>query len=47
MDLLELEHGSTVSLPNEAVRAVVEALRQMLIELAHRQPSAQDREQQE
>jgi hypothetical protein len=42
MDLLDLERGTTVSLPNEAVLALVEQLRQLLIELADRQPLAQD-----
>jgi hypothetical protein len=42
MDLLDLERGMTVSLPNEAVLALIEQLRQLLIELADRQPQAQD-----
>jgi len=42
MDLLDLERGTTVSLPNEAVLALVEQLRQLLIELTDRQPLAQD-----
>jgi len=45
MDLLDLERGTTVSLPNEAVLALVEQLRQLLIELTDRQPLAQDRTQ--
>jgi hypothetical protein len=45
MDLLEPERGPTVLLPNEAVLVLVEELRQLLIELADRQPSAQDPEQ--
>jgi hypothetical protein len=45
MDLLDLERGTTVSLPNEAVVALVEQLRQLLIELTDRQPLAQDRTQ--
>jgi hypothetical protein len=42
MDLLDLERGTTVSLPNEAVLALVEQLRQLLIEVTDRQPLAQD-----
>jgi hypothetical protein len=42
MDLLDLERGMTVSLPNEAVLALIEQLRQLLIELADRQALAQD-----
>jgi hypothetical protein len=42
MDLLDLERGTTVSLPDEAVLALVEQLRQLLIELTDRQPLAQD-----
>jgi hypothetical protein len=42
MDLLDLERGTTVSLPNEAVHALVEQLRQLLIEVTDRQPLAQD-----
>ena len=45
MDLLDSERGTTVSLPNEAVLALVEQLRQLLIELTDRQPLAQDRTQ--
>ncbi len=47
MDLLELEHGPTVLLPSETVLALVEELRQLLIELADRQPSAQDPQQEQ
>jgi len=42
MDLLDLDRGTTVSLPNEAVLALVEQLRQLLVELTDRQPLAQD-----
>jgi hypothetical protein len=42
MDLLDLECGTTVSLPSEAVLALVEQLRQLLIEITDRQPLAQD-----
>ncbi len=42
LDLLDLEHGTTVSLPNEAVLALVEQLRQLLIELTDRQALTQD-----
>jgi hypothetical protein len=42
MDLLDLERGTTVSLPNEAVLALVEQLRQLLIEVTDRQALAQD-----
>jgi hypothetical protein len=42
MDLLDLERGTTVSLPNEAVLALVGQLRQLLIEVTDRQPLAQD-----
>jgi hypothetical protein len=42
MDLLDLECGTTVSLPKEAVLALVEQLRQLLIEITDRQPLAQD-----
>jgi len=42
MDLLDLERGTTVSLPDEAVLALIEQLRQLLIELTDRQPLAQD-----
>lgn len=41
-DLLDFERGTTVSLPNEAVLALVEQLCQLLIELTDRQPLAQD-----
>ena len=47
MDLLEREHGPTVLLPSEAVFALVEELRHLLIELADRQPSAQDPQQEQ
>jgi hypothetical protein len=42
MDLLDLDRGTTVSLPNEAVLALVEQLRRLLVELTDRQPLAQD-----
>jgi len=42
MDLLDMERGTTVSLPNEAVLALVEQLRQLLIEVTDRQALAQD-----
>jgi hypothetical protein len=47
MDLLELQHGSTVVLPSEAVRALVVELCQLLIELADREPSTQDSQQEQ
>lgn len=42
MDLLDLERGITVTLPNEAVLALVEQLRQLLIEITDGQALAQD-----
>ena len=45
LDLLDLERGTTVTLPNEAVLALIEQLRQLLIELTDRQALAQDQTQ--
>ena len=43
MDLLDLERGiTTVALPNEAVLALVEQLRQLLIDLTDRQSAMRD-----
>ena len=42
MDLLDIERGTSVSLPNDAVLALVEQLRQLLIELVDRRPLARD-----
>lgn len=39
--LLDSEHGTTLSLPNEVVLALVEQLRLLLIELTERQPLEQ------
>jgi hypothetical protein len=45
LDLLDLERGTTVTLPNEAVLALIEQLRQLLIELTDRQALAQGQTQ--
>jgi len=42
MDLLDSERGMTVMLPDEAVRALIEQLGQLLVELTDRQRLAQD-----
>jgi hypothetical protein len=42
LDLLDLNRATAVTLPNEAVLALIEQLRQLLIEIADRQSLAQD-----
>lgn len=42
MDLLDIERDTSVSLPNDAVLALVDQLRQLLIELVDRRLLARD-----
>lgn len=45
LDLLDLERTAVVTLPRAAVLALIEQLRQLLIELTDRQSPARDSDQ--